>query len=401
VLLVGRSVDAFTDPLMGRLSDRTPWRWGRRRPWFALGALPFGVTTALLWSAPEVGSDGARLAFHATVYVLNTLASTMLAVPYMALLPELAEGYDERTSLNSFRAVGAISATLLTAVALRPLVEQLGGGAGGWERAGLLLGCWVAMPWLVVYGVTWEPAGARAPSRTRFLAGARLVARNRAYRRLVGLFLAARIAVDVVGAMFVFYFAYWIARPDDFSITLGLMLSAVVLSLPIWLRVARRADKRNVFVVGALWWICAQLGILAVGPDEPRWVLFALAAFAGIGYAVADLMPWAMLGDVIDADELHTGERRDGIYAGFFTFLRKLGGAAGVAMAGGILELAGFAPGRPQGPETLTAIRLLTGALPIGCLAVAIAVARGYPLSRSRHEAIVAALAERRGRPDV
>jgi sugar (glycoside-pentoside-hexuronide) transporter len=393
VLLVGRAADAFTDPMMGRLSDQTPWRWGRRRPYFLLGALPFGVTTALLWSTP---GDGAKFTYYAAIYVCNTLASTMLAVPYMALLPELATGYDERTSLNTFRAVGALSATMGIAVGLRPLVEWLGGGPSGWEQAGLALGLWVALPWLVVYRVTWERPGLRQPSQVRFLAGARLAARNRAYRRLVGLFLAARIAVDVVGAMFLFWFTYWIGRPEDFPIALGLMLVADVLSLPIWLRVARHVDKRAIFVFGALWWIGAQAALFALGPDEPRGLVFAIAALAGIGYAVADLMPWSMLGDVIDADELHTGERRDGLYAGFFTFLRKLGGATGVALAGLLLQLAGFEKGREQSDTALLAIRLLTGVFPALFLAVAIGVALGYPISRARHREITERLAERR-----
>ena len=80
-------------------------------------------------------------------------------------------------------------------------------------------------------------------------------------------------------------------------------------------------------------------------PEQPGWILLALAGLSGIGYAVADLIPWSMLGDVIDEDELESGERRDGLYAGFFTFLRKLGGATGVAMAGFALEGAGFVRG--------------------------------------------------------
>ena len=49
VPMIGRVIDAFADPIMGRISDRTTWRAGRRRPWFLLGALPYGVTFALLW----------------------------------------------------------------------------------------------------------------------------------------------------------------------------------------------------------------------------------------------------------------------------------------------------------------------------------------------------------------
>ena len=83
------------------------------------------------------------------------------------------------------------------------------------------------------------------------------------------------------------------------------------------------------------------------------------------------------------------------MYAGFFTFLRKLGGATGVAVAGLVLDLAGFAPGEAQPGSALVAIRVLTGLVPLVFLAIAIAVARGYPLGRARHGGILEQLAER------
>jgi Na+/melibiose symporter-like transporter len=113
--------------------------------------------------------------------------------------------------------------------------------------------------------------------------------------------------------------------------------------------------------------------------------VLALGALAGAGYAVADLMPWSMLGDVVDADEVRTHERREGVYAGFFTFLRKLAGATAVALAGLALQAAGFAGGQAPGPTALTAIRWLTGAVPTAFILLAIVLARGYPISRERH----------------
>ena len=395
VLLVGRAVDAFTDPAMGRLSDRTRVRFGRRRPYFLIGALPFGVTFALLWQSVPFDSQGARFAVYAAAYVLHSLSSTVLSVPYMALLPEMALGYHERTSLNVYRSTAAVLGTLLAAACIQPLVEAFGGGARGFATVGILLGAWFALPWLLVYRVTWERPEFAGRAETGFLEGARRLVAHGSYRRLVGLYLCARIAVDLVGAMFLFYFQYWLRRPGDFAPTMSILLVAVVLSLPVWLRVARRSDKRSLFIFGACWWIGAQAFLLFLGPEWPRWTILAVAAAAGVGYAVADLMPWAMLGDVIDEDELETGERREGIYAGFFTFLRKLGGASGVAVAGVTLELAGFVGGREQTPTALAAIRGLTALAPALFLAAAAYIALGYPLTRDRHTAIREGLARR------
>jgi len=321
----------------------------------------------------------------------------VLAVPYMALLPELALGYQERSSANTFRSIGVVLAILITSVGFRAMVDVFGGGAEGWARTGALFAVWVAIPWLVVYGVSWERPEFRRESQVGFVDGMRMMARHRAYRRLVGIFLSSRIAVDVVGAMLLFYFTYWLRRPDQFPIAMAAMLLTVIAALPVWLRISRRADKRTIFVCGASWWIAIQAGLLIVGPSHAPWIPLALIALAGIGYGVVDMIPWSMLGDVIDADELESGERREGIYAGFFTFVRKLGGAIGVTVAGFVLELAGFAAGQEQPESALFAIRGLTSLAPILFLAVAIAVASAYPMSRARHAEVLERLRARAG----
>jgi GPH family glycoside/pentoside/hexuronide:cation symporter len=229
-------------------------------------------------------------------------------------------------------------------------------------------------------------------------AGIRFLAAHPAYRRLASFYVLARIAVDLIGAMFLFYFAVWIGREGDFEITMFLFLSVVVLSLPAWLRVARKHDKRSIFIFGAAWWIIIQFFIFLGEPDWPRWVMFLIAALAAIGYAVAYLMPWSMLGDVIDEDELATGERREGIYVGFFTFLRKLGGASAVLMVGFALEASGYIGGAPRAEQSelaLQTVRVLTSLVPAFFLALAILVALGYPLGRDAHKRVLEQLQQR------
>ncbi len=395
VLLVGRAVDAFTDPAMGRLSDLTRTRFGRRRPYFLLGAIPFGLTFACLWQDLPGASQEARFAMYAGVYVLHALASTVVTVPYMALLPEMALDYVERTAMNVYRAAAAITGVFVASVAIQPAVGALGGGAVGWGSVGWVLGLWMILPWFVVFRVSWERSDTERPAASSLWAGMRGLARNSAYLRLVAIFLSARIAVDVVGAMFVFYFHYWLGRPEDFPLTMALMLLAVLLSMPVWMRLSRSYDKHVLFAFAAVWWIAVQALLLLAQPDWPRAWVFAIACAGGIGYGLADLMPLSMLGEVVDADELASGERREGIYAGVFTFLRKLGGATGVFVAGAVLDVAGFASGAEQPEPVLWAIRLLTTAVPAVCLAVAAGLAWTYPLTRERHGEILAALRRR------
>jgi GPH family glycoside/pentoside/hexuronide:cation symporter len=111
------------------------------------------------------------------------------------------------------------------------------------------------------------------------------------------------------------------------------------------------------------------------------------------------MMPWAMLGDVIDEDELATGERREGMYVGFFTFLRKIGGATAVLLIGLVLELSGFVGGLERTEQTelaLFSIRTMTSLVPMAVLVLAIAAAFRYPLTRENHARTISAISRRR-----
>jgi sugar (glycoside-pentoside-hexuronide) transporter len=396
VPLIGRFFDAVTDPLMGRLSDLTRLRAGRRRPYFLIGVFPFAASFALLWTGPPVESQLGMFAFYSAIYVLYSLCSTVLTVPYLALLPEIAPGYDERSSLNAWRAALAILGTLAAAVGFRPLAGALGGGSEGFFAAACVLGAWMVWPWLALYGTVRERPDFQRPAHFGFVEGMRLLAGHRTYRWVTGLYLSGRIAMDVTGMILVFYFQHWMGRPGDFEIMFFAFLLFAIACLPIWLRLARTTDKRTVFVAGALWWAAIQVSLFAATPDWPRWLPILMAVLAAAGYGIVDMMPWSMLADVVDEDELRTGERREGVYSGVFGFLRKLGGAIGVWIAGLALDVAGFVPGAEQGETVRQTIRILTVGVPPLFLLLAVAAAWRYPLGRERHAEIVAELRERR-----
>jgi sugar (glycoside-pentoside-hexuronide) transporter len=396
VPLVGRAIDAFSDPLMGRLSDSTRTRFGRRRPYFLIGMIPFGGLFAALWADQSGAGEAAQFTYYAGVYAVFVVSMTVLSVPYLALIPEMAPSYQERTAVNAFRAAGAICGTLVAATVMKPLAESLGGGARGWATVGLIAGLYLALPWPFVFRSTFERSGVRPPKQAPFFASLRSLAEHPAYRSLTGLYLLGRIAIDLASTMFIYYFTYWLGRPEDFGPTLGLFLLAVVGSLPLWLKISHHVDKRMIFLLGAVSWVGSQLFLLAATPEWPRLWIFVGAAIGGVGYAAADMIPWSMLGEVVDEDELRSGERREGLYFGLFTFLRKLGGAAAVAIGLFALELSGFVANEPQEQSTITTIRVLTAVVPGLFVVLGAWVARGYPLTRARHAEILEALEARR-----
>ena len=176
VQLIGRTIDAFADPAMGRISDRCRWRWGRRRPFFLIGAIPFGAGFGLLWLHLPEASQLAMFAYYTVIFVLMSLSMTVVAVPYLALQPEMALGYDARTSLNAWRNAGSILG-VFAAIAIRPVADAFGGGPEGFMAAGALYGAVIAAPWFAIWAVTWERPDFQARE------AAHAVLRGRAARR--------------------------------------------------------------------------------------------------------------------------------------------------------------------------------------------------------------------------
>lgn len=389
VPLVGRVVDAITDPIMGRISDRTRWRWGRRRPWMLLGAVPYGISFAMVWADPGIVSEGGRFAYYAIVYCLVMASTTVLSVPYLALIPEMALQYDARTSLNTYRAVGS-NLGIFAALAIRPVAEAFGGGRAGFAAAGIVYGIGLALPWLAVHRVTFErPEFQDRPSEGSLFDAFRLTFQHRTFMRLTSMYIMGRIAMDLASALLILYVSFWLGRSEEFESLMAVFLVSVIAALPFWLRAARGRDKADVFVAASLCWIVFGLGLAFMQPEWPSWTVFCYVPLVGLGFAAVDLMPWAMLGEVIDEDELESGERREGLYNGMFTFLRKLGGAIAVFLVLATLDLLGYQKGAEQTESARQAIRWMTGVGPAVFLAAGVAFARGYPLTRARHLEIV------------
>ena len=420
VVLTARTFDAITDPLVGRFSDTRRWSLGRRRPFFLIGMLPFSVFFALLWRTPFDAdpSQMAMFGYYTSVYMALSVATTTLSVPYLALIPEMARDYQERTSLNAFRSGCAVAGTLV-AIAMRSLADAWGGDADAYAAASSLFAIWLMVPWLPVFLVSFErhrPEPAPLPSRDapsathrtpgllRSLAarvGFDIALRHKNFMLLCALYIAARIGVDIGAAALPYYAAHWLHRPGDLQWLMLFLLVSSILSLPIWLRIGQRIDKQTMFIAGAATWGLLMSGLFFIPADFPRALLFALTAVSGFGYCAADLAPWAMIGEAIDEAELRTGKRHEGLYNGLFMFLRKIAGASGVAFMLFAFDLAGYAQGPTQTEAALLAIRTATALIPAAVLLIAILIAARYPLTRAVHAEIRAQLDARQHEQDA
>ena len=287
---------------------------------------------------------------------------------------------------------------MIGAVAFRPIANALGGGSEGYALAGAVFGLAITLPWFAVVAATWErPDYQERPIQLPLWRSVTIASRHPTFRRLVGIYLTGRVAIDLASATLILYFTHVLGRSRDFEPVMLLLLGTVMLSLPGWLRVSKRTEKSRLVIVGASWWALCSLVLLFAQPEWPRALLFVFPVVTGVGYAAIDLMPWAMVGEVVDEDELASGERQEGIYYGVFTFLRKLTGSIAVGLALALLGFLGLEKDQPASEEVVLAIRLLASLGPIVALLASIQFARHYPLTRARHREILAEIDSRSG----
>jgi glycoside/pentoside/hexuronide:cation symporter, GPH family len=394
--------DAVNDPLIGWLSDRTVSRFGRRRPWLLFGAIPFGLAFYLHWLVPPLGDSG-KFFYYLVVGLLLDTAWTAVLVPYTALTPELTQDYDERTSLTSVRLSFSVVGGVLAAFFHTQIVGAFPDAMTGNAVSAAVWAVVITVPWFITFAGTRQAASAASPAASPsapqlgFVAGLRLVFRNRAFVLVALVYLLSWLALQLVQTNLLFYVNDWIGL--DLSafgyLLLAIQFSSLVWVL-IWARVSERIGKQGVYYLGATVFILVEIGLFFVRPGQTGLV-YALAVLAGVGIAVVYLVPWSMLPDVVEMDELETGQRREGVYYGFFAFLQKLGLSAGLALSGLMLDLAGYIPqAAAQPPSVLLTLRLLVGPGGAVLLLLSLVAVYFYPITRAKHAEMRAALDSRR-----
>lgn len=225
---------------------------------------------------------------------------------------------------------------------------------------------------------------------------------NRPFLFVIGLYLCSWLAVQLTASILPYFVVSWMGLPESAFPNFALAVQGTALvMLFVWSAFNKKLEKKTVYSLGLLFWLLAQGGLFFVQPGQVVW-LFILAIIAGCGVSVAYLIPWSMVADVIELDELRTGQRREGIFYGFMVLLQKVGLALGLFLVGQALDLAGFiesAAGEPipnQPESALLAIRIAIGPLPAIALLGGLILAYFYPLTREVHDEARLRLAERR-----
>ena len=398
-LLFGvRIFDAVTDPLFGYLSDRTRTSFGRRRPYIAVGSLLIALSMFMLFSPPKAASGYAALWFGVSIYTLF-LFWTAVAVPYESLGPEITFDYNERTSLFGMRD-GLLIAGTLVAASSPALVQWAFGlpdNAEG-ERSKYF---WIAVIYTpLLIGTCWWCA---ITTKEKFInqnrssrgltTGLRELGHNRPFRILLLSYTISAIGNNLPATLILYYVEY-VLLSDLAELFLLLYFVTGILFLPGWIKVSHRFGKKNAWLASIVLNTGAFIWVFFLGPGDVA--LYAvLVVISGIGLGATLALPSAIQADVIDYDELLSGERREGQYIGLWSISKKFAAAVGVGAGLYILGLAGYTPNVEQSSTVVFTLRVLYALVPSVCNLIAFGIALSYPISRGIHNDIRQAISRR------
>lgn len=392
--------DAVTDPVMGVVADRTRTRWGRYRPWIAIGAIPLAISYALAFWNP--GFTGIALVIWiAFTHCLLRTAYTVSSIPFSSLQARLSSDANERSQLAGFRMMGA-AAGVLTVAMLTPLVvKTLGQGheARGYVLAAMAAGILAVLIFAFVVSVMREPEETQAAPKPEpmwkdvgtFFSQ---FAQNGPLVRVFLVIIAVSIAVTMFSKNVLYYFKYVLEAPESATLALVTPALAMLILVPAWVFIASKTSKRGAWMMGS---VIAALGYLAfyLNPSKDVRVVMAIIMVISVGGSSFGVLFWSMLPDTVEWGEAHHGVRHEAKVFGFASFAQKAALGVNALLLGLMLDGVGYKANQAQSAQTLDGITAMMSLIPLLGILVSMALLWKYPIDAKRHAQLRQQIAER------
>jgi len=347
LLLVATFWDAVIDPFIGHWSDTLRSRWGRRRP-FLIFASPFILLGAiLLWTPPSVTNYALNAVYFMFIILIYHTSYSLVGIPYDASMPEMAPETHARLGLSYWKGFFGIIGVLIGSLVAAPLFESIGAVAMG----AVVGGVGVVTIYITLLGLreTDRPLGEPMTA----IDGLKATFQNQQFLILFFSTLAVHIAYQMVLANFPYFVTLVLRQTEgDVGIYQGVLIIFIALTGPAWTWLNRKYNQRillnaSMLLLGIIFALGFLIGALDGIPlPAQAYIFVALVGTALGGYLI---LIYAMMGNVVDYDEMLTNCRREAIYYGTFSFAIGLGTSVGTLILPLLLENFGYTQANPLG----------------------------------------------------
>ncbi|MFT4046316.1 MAG: MFS transporter [Solimonas sp.] len=415
IFAIARVIDAVASPLIGHLSDnfygnRLGRRFGRRR-FFLLISIPLSFSFALMWVS------GQHFLYYLATYVFFEVVYALELIPYETLAAEMSDDYRTRAKFAGSRILFGQSSAIL-ATFLPALLETFGQKDS--VDTFFWLGLSFALSFMVVITLVWTFTWERSPQevdalhdptqRPSALESLRRLYRDlwstlriRAFRLHLGMYLGGYISQDIFNAVFTYFVVFAVgglalgSKVAGTSGLLTLMYVAQFVSVMTFIPLCLRWAPAPSYRLAVSFYAVALLALLALylaAPANPAPWIIGIVMLAGLGRGGLNYIPWSVYNYMADVDEIVTGRRREGTFAGVMTFVRKTAQALAVLAVGHILQASGFVSGSAtqSAPVLHTIVAIMIGGT-LFVLGAGVLVSLRFRLDRHTHEVLMEEIA--------
>jgi len=399
IILIGKIWDAITDPTMGYISDHTKSKYGKRRIYFLIGIVPIFLSWILLWTSFGVNSDVFKFIYYLLVYLLFNTVFTLVMVPYNAMPAEMTRDFKDRSKLITVRMLFSQGGMLLGAVLPLTIINFVSSSPSiGYLIMASVFGLIFSLPWIFVFKGTYETEHKTEElKQLRFSEIIKKIAgdfsstvKNKSMKIHTAMYITAYVSMDIFNALLIYFIRDYMKMYNNYQVLLGIVVIVQMLSLFVVMKFVNKFGNAKTYRIHATVWMLAVVALFIMNPAIPVWGVLIIGTFVGFGLSGCVMTPYNMLAFVIDADQAITAKRREGIYAGMMTFLRKIAQALALFLVGLGLQFVNYQ--KPindivqiQTPETLLGIRIMFLIGPLVLLFIGIIFSFQFKINPANH----------------
>lgn len=416
-IMVALIIDAFADPVIGELGDRTQTRWGRRLPWLYTAAIPLGFAWYALWHPPQADPAVTIIWLVGFSILVRSLVAAC-EVPSIALVPELTADYHERTSLMRFRFLFGWAGGLLIMIISYAFIFR---GADAVTRpdgynsyailGSVMMAGTVLISALAQHKYVAQPSPPRPANSGRLrdaLFEMRETLSNGPFIKLISATLFAFISQAITFAM-TNYLMIYVWRLDQNGLAIygiSLFFSVIIAFLLVGPISARKGKKGGailttltslaIFILLYAAWFTR---IFPGAPDAPiKWLMFLVFNLSNAFAICTMILNSSMMADVVEASQFETGRRSEGLFFAGYFFMQKCAVGIGIFLTGVILSMAQFPQNATGGNVALPILDNMVIYYVVGISLLSISYAillQRFPIGQEDHDARLAILAGR------